>query len=97
MQKNEGKALKEEQIDPRNLRKLQDKSSGTYVCNGYEYQYINGELLSIHWKNEVISFVLSGDSMLSDYPQNEKTILSSLLSVDTSSATKAVLHTILPQ
>ena len=85
------------QIDPHNLRKLKDKSSGTYICNGYQYQYINGELLSINWENEAFSFVLSGVSMLSDYPENEKTIAGSLLSVDTSSATKNMLYGILPE
>ena len=89
--------LIEEQIDPHNLRKLKDKSSGTYICNGYQYQYINGELLSINWENEAFSFVLSGVSMLSDYPENEKTIAGSLLSVDTSSATKNMLYGILPE
>lgn len=89
--------LIEAQIDPQNLRKLKDKSDGTYICNGYKYQYVNGELLSINWETEAFSFVLSGDSMLSDYPENEKTILGSLLSVDTSSATKTILHGILPE
>lgn len=88
--------LIEAQIDPQNLRKLKDKSDGTYICNGYKYQYVNGELLSINWENEAFSFVLSGVSMLSDYPENEKTIAGSLLSVDTVSATKALLHAISP-
>lgn len=94
VQEDNRKELKEEQINPQNLRMLKDKSDGTYVYEGYEYHYINGELLSIRWGNEVFSFVLTGEPMLSDYPINETTTLSFLLSTNTVSATKTLLQTI---
>lgn len=79
------KMVSKEYVNLHDLRKLNDKSSGAYVCNGYEYRYVNGELLSIKWENEAYSFVLSGESMLSNYPETRNTILGSLLTIDTAS------------
>lgn len=93
---DEGKVVSEEQVDLHNLRKLHDNSSGTYVCEDYEYRYVSGELLSIQWENEAYSFVLSGEAMLSDYPETTNTILGSLLSADTSYASTNILHGLLP-
>lgn len=90
------KVVSEEKVDPHDLRKLNDKSSGTYVCEDYEYRYVNGELLSVQWENEAYSFVLSGEAMLSDYPETQNTIIGSLLTVDTSSATTNILNGLLP-
>lgn len=90
------KVVSEERVDPHDLRKLNDKSSGTYVCEDYEYRYVNGELLSIRWENGAYSFVLSGETMLSNYPETQTTILGSLLSAETSSATTNILYEILP-
>lgn len=90
------KVVSEERVDPHDLRKLNDKSSGTYVCEDYEYRYVNGELLSVQWENEAYSFVLSGEAMLSDYPETQNTIVGSLLTVGTSSATTNILHGLLP-
>lgn len=89
------KMVSEENVNPYDLRKLNDKSSGAYVCEGYEYRYVNGELLSIRWENEAYSFVLSGESMLSNYPETGNTILGSLLTVDTISVATIKLQKIM--
>ena len=87
--------VSEENANPHDLRKLNDKSSGAYYCEGYEYRYVNGELLSVRWENEAYSFVLSGESMLSNYPENSNTILGYLLTVDTISVATIDLQKIM--
>ena len=87
--------VREENVNPHDLRKLNDKSSGAYFCEGYEYRYVNGELLSIRWENEAYSFVLSGESMLSNYPESSNTILAYLLTADTISVATINLQKIM--
>ena len=87
--------VSEENVNPHDLRKLNDKSSGAYFCEGYEYRYVNGELLSIRWENEAYSFVLSGESVLSNYPETSNTILGYLLTVDTISVATIDLQKIM--
>ena len=89
------KMVSKEYVNLHDLRKLNDISSGAYVCDGYEYRYVNGELLSIRWENEDYSFVLSGESMLSNYPETRNTILGSLLTVDTASVATIDLQKII--
>lgn len=88
------KKVSEENVDPHDFRKLNDKRSGTLSYEGYEYRYVNGELLSIRWENETYSFVLSGEGMLSNYPETSNTILGSLLSIDTISVATIALQKI---
>ena len=66
----------------KDMRKLDEKSSGVYTKGELSYTYISGELLSITWTHEGITYKLCGDSMLSDYPSTEKTIAGKLLNLD---------------
>ena len=61
------------------MRMLPQKSSGTYADKGLIYQYVNGELLTIGWAYEGLTFTLGGSSMLSDYPSTEATFAGKLL------------------
>ena len=84
-------AVKQKQVDTQNLRKLLDETKGTYTLNGFEYVYVNGELLSIKWQNNDLFFTIYSDSWLSNYPQDITTVVGALLSADTSSAAKETL------
>jgi hypothetical protein len=66
----------------KDMRKLDEKLSGSYAKEEFSYYYISGELLSITWTHEGITYKLCGDSMLSDYPSTEKTIAGKLLNLD---------------
>ena len=58
------------------LRRLDEKCSGTYYQDGLAYRYLSGKLTSIEWEHQGIHFTLSG---LSDYPATNSTFIGQLL------------------
>lgn len=78
-------------VTPENLRLLSEKSSGAYIRDELVYQYVSGELLSITWVNEEITYTMSGTSMLSDYPSTNSTFAGKLLNTDTATTTMNAL------
>ncbi len=69
------------------MRHLSADISGCYVHEGLTYRYISGELLSITWQSEGVTYTLCGNSMLGKYPQNSTTVVGKLLNTNTASAT----------
>ena len=72
-------------VNKTNMRLLSDTSRGVYVYNGIEYKYVSGELLSVSWKTQNITYRLcaSGTPMLSDYPLTTSTFVGKMLNVET--------------
>ena len=72
-------------VNQTDMRMLSDTSRGVYTSNGLTYKYVSGELLSISWKNQNITYTLcaSGAPMLSDYPLAESTFVGKMLNLTT--------------
>lgn len=61
-------------VNNANMRVLTNKTdAGTYVVAGLKYKYVAGKLLSISWTRGAVSYTLSGNSMLGDYPESATT------------------------
>lgn len=74
-------------INAENLRKLNNTQNGIYISNGIQYKYVSGLLLSVSWITGNYQITITGDSMLSDYPQDiSGTFASALLAVETAKA-----------
>ncbi len=77
-------------------RKLSSDERGVATINGLTYSYVKGSLLTIEFVYENMQFVISGNSVLSDYPVNgEDTFMSRLLSPATAKAAAAEFVTAL--
>ena len=69
------------------LRFRADGASGTVLMPYGEYQYVDGELLSISWITDGTAWTLYGDVMLAEYDTDDMdTAISRLLSPDTAEA-----------
>lgn len=66
-------------VDSDDLRRVSSGVSGVYTFLDIDYRYVSGELLSMTWVKNGVEYVLIGDSMLSDYPQNSDTVVSKML------------------
>lgn len=66
-------------VDSDDLRHISGGASGVYTLFDVDYRYVSGELLSMTWVKNGVEYVLIGDSMLSDYPQNANTVVSKML------------------
>ena len=77
-------------------RKLSSEEKGVAIINGFTYCYVKGNLLSIKFVYENMQFVITGNSVLSDYPTNgTDTFMSRLLSPATAKAAAAEFVTAL--
>ena len=79
-------------------RKLSSEEKGVATINGLTYRYVKGKLLTIEFVYEDMQFVISGNSVLSDYPVNgEDTFMSKLLSADTAKDAAAQLSDLIAE
>ena len=78
------------QVNKTNMSLLTDTSDGDYIHDNIKYTYISGELISISWKTQNITYILciSGSPMFSDYPPTTSTFVGKMLNLDT--ATQAL-------
>ena len=79
-------------------RKLSSEEKGVATINGFTYCYVKGNLLSIKFVYENMQFVITGNSVLSDYPINgDDTFMSKLLSADTAKDAAAQLSDLIAE
>ena len=79
-------------------RKLSSEEKGVATINGFTYCYVKGNLLSIKFVYENMQFVITGNSVLSDYPINgDDTFMSKLLSADTAKGAAAQLSDLIAE
>ena len=64
------------------MRTILEKVRGEFTTDGITYTYISGELLSISWINNGITYTLCGESMLSDYPTTQSTVVGKMLNTN---------------
>ena len=75
-------------INANDMRTISNKASGIFKTDGITYRYVSGELLSISWIDQGISFRVCGSSTLSDYPTTQSTFVGKML--NTNVATHAI-------
>ena len=78
------------QVNKTNMSLLTDTSDGDYIHDNIKYTYVSGELFSISWKTQNITYILckGGYPMFSDYPPTTSTFVGKMLNLDT--ATQAL-------
>ena len=78
------------QVNKTNMSLLTDTSDGDYIHDNIKYTYVSGELFSISWKTQNITYILcnGGSPMFSDYPPTTSTFVGKMLNLDT--ATQAL-------
>ncbi|MGM9636417.1 MAG: hypothetical protein ACI3YK_00360 [Eubacteriales bacterium] len=69
-------------IDGSDMRTLSSADTGIYRYNNLVYYYLSGELLSVHWESDGITYIFSGSSLLSDYPFSDSTFTADILNLD---------------
>lgn len=69
-------------ITSTDMRNLDKKASGTVVNNDLVYTYVSGELLSVSWVDNGISYKLCGMPTFSDYPATTSTFVGKLMNSD---------------
>ena len=84
--------------DVKDYRYLSSDERGIFTTNGLTYQYLKGELSCIEFKYNDMQFVITGNSVLSDYPINgDDTFMSKLLSADTAKDAAAQLSDLIAE
>lgn len=69
-------------INANDMRTIPEKNNGTFTTKGISYKYVAGELLSISWIDQGISFKVCGSSTLSDYPTTQSTFVGKMLNTN---------------
>ena len=74
------KRIREKKINPSDMRRLKDDSNGTYKIDGILYNYVVGNMYSIIWEADGLTYCLSS---LNGYPDNTSTFVSRMFNLDT--------------
>ena len=69
-------------INENDMRTIPEKNNRTFTTEGISYKYVAGELLSISWIDQGISFRICGSSTLSDYPTTQSTFVGKMLNAN---------------
>ena len=76
------KDINKEDINLADMRTLSSKESGIYTMNGFKYNYVNGQLISIRWHHEGMYYSLSiYSSDFVDYPIDTLTPFAKLVNI----------------
>ena len=74
--------INQEDINLADMRTLSSEQCGIYTMNGFKYNYVNGQLISIRWHHEGMYYCLSiYSSDFVDYPIDTLTPFAKLVNI----------------